>query len=199
MDSEQHKLALTDDDWLAGARRCPTDNADARPDATRISLLVIHNISLPPGEFGSEAIEAFFCNNLDCSGHSWFEKLRDLRVSAHLLIRRDGEVVQFVPFQDRAWHAGRSVFQGEQECNDFSIGVELEGTDDIAYTGAQYQVLIDVSRRLMASFSAITPDRIVGHEHIAPGRKTDPGAAFDWRYFLEALATMESVGGKGIF
>lgn len=196
LEPEQFELKVTDDGWLSGARRCLTDNADARPAGTAISLLVLHNISLPPGEFGGDAIEAFFCNRLDHSAHPWYENLRDLRVSAHLLIRRDGEVVQFVPLRERAWHAGRSAFEGEPECNDYAIGIELEGTDYTPYTESQYQVLIDISRLLMACFPAILPGRIVGHEHIAPGRKTDPGPAFDWRYFLDHLAIMEAAGSR---
>lgn len=196
--SEENSRAFTvgDDGWLLGARRVPTDNADVRPEAEPLSLLVLHNISLPPGEFGGDDIEAFFCNRLDCSSHPWFERLRDVRVSAHLLIRRDGEAVQFVPFQDRAWHAGRSVFEGQPECNDYSIGIELEGTDDIPYTLEQYRALIEITRSLMTAFPAITPDRIVGHEHVAPERKTDPGAAFDWGYFLDHLTVMQVTAGE---
>ena len=197
MSGEQSSAyAVGEDGWLAGARPQPTDNADQRPQGEPISLLVLHNISLPPGEFGGESIEAFFCNRLDCSSHPWFERLRDLRVSAHLLIRRDGEVVQFVPFQDRAWHAGRSTFEGKPECNDYSIGIELEGTDDEPYTTEQYRCLIEVTRSLMTAYPLITPDRIVGHEHVAPERKTDPGAAFDWAYFLDHLTVMEPKTGQ---
>lgn len=196
--SEEHSRAFTvgDNGWLRGARQAPTDNADARPEGEPISLLVLHNISLPPGEFGGGEIEDFFCNRLDCSSHPWFERLRDVRVSAHLLIRRDGETVQFVPFQDRAWHAGRSVFEGKPECNDYAIGIELEGTDETPYTPEQYQGLIEITRCLMAAFPAITPDRIVGHEHVAPERKTDPGPAFDWGYFLDHLSIMEASNGE---
>ena len=142
--------------------------------------MVIHGISLPPGEFGGDAVERLFCNALDCDEHPWFERLRDLRVSAHLLIRRDGELVQFVSLQDRAWHAGRSSFAGRPECNDYGVGIELEGTDDHPYTEAQYQRLIPVVRGIMGAYSAITPERVAGHADIAPGRKTDPGQAFDW-------------------
>jgi AmpD protein len=183
-------FAVGDDGWLRGARPEPTDNADPRPEGEPVSLLVLHNISLPPGEFGGQAIEAFFCNRLDCSSHPWFDHLRELRVSAHLLIRRDGESVQFVPFQDRAWHAGRSIFEGKLECNDYSIGIELEGTDDDPYTPEQYQSLIEITRSLMTAYPLITPDRIVGHDHVAPERKTDPGPAFDWAYFLDHLTVM---------
>lgn len=197
MSEEQSSaFAVGDDGWLHGARPQPSDNADQRPEGEPVSLLVLHNISLPPGEFGGQAIEDFFCNRLDCSSHPWFERLRDLRVSAHLLVRRDGEVVQFVPFQDRAWHAGRSTFEGKPECNDFSIGIELEGTDNDPYTPEQYRCLIEITRSLMTAYPLITPDRIVGHEHVAPERKTDPGPAFEWAYFLDHLTVMERTAGE---
>lgn len=161
----------------------------------RISLLVVHGISLPPGEFGGDAIERLFCNTLDCSEHPWFERLRDLRVSAHLLIRRDGELVQFVSLEERAWHAGRSSFEGVAECNDYGIGVELEGTDHEPYTDAQYNRLIPLARGVMQRFPGITPDRIVGHSDIAPGRKTDPGPAFDWQRLRQGIGQrMEEQG-----
>lgn len=195
-DEQSSAFVVGDSGWFSGVRQVPTDNADLRPEGEPISLLVLHNISLPPGEFGGEAIEAFFCNRLDCSSHPWFERLRDLRVSAHLLIRRDGQCVQFAPFQDRAWHAGRSIFEGKPECNDYSIGVELEGTDDTPYTAEQYRTLIEIARSLMTAYPLITPDRIVGHEHVAPERKTDPGPAFDWAYFLDHLAVMQPAAGE---
>lgn len=149
--------------------------------------MVVHNISLPPGQFGGDAIERFFCNQLDPSLHPYFETIAGMTVSSHLLIRRDGSAVQFVSLLDRAWHAGRSCFQGEQECNDFSIGIELEGADDIAYTAAQYQALADLTRNIMSAWPEITPDRITGHSDIAPGRKTDPGPAFDWACYRRML------------
>lgn len=179
------------DGWLSNARRVLSPNFNARPRASEISLLVIHNISLPPGQFSGNQIEEFFCNRLDCSTHPYFAKIADLQVSSHLLVRRDGELVQFVSLLDRAWHAGRSCFEGQVECNDYGIGIELEGTDDLPYTPLQYERLIDVSRRLLELFPAITADRIVGHNHIAPGRKTDPGPAFDWQFYLSHLTVLD--------
>lgn len=166
--------------WLEPVERCASPNCNERPDAQDISLLVIHNISLPPGQFGSGCIREFFCNRLDYSSHSYFAQLVDLQVSAHLLIERDGQLLQFVPFCNRAWHAGESLFEGRSNCNDFSIGIELEGTDDDPYTDSQYESLVAVTCLLMEAYPAITTQRIVGHSDIAPGRKTDPGPAFDW-------------------
>ncbi len=163
-----------------GILRRPSPNHDQRPDGEDPYLLVIHNISLPPGVFTGDAIIDFFQNRLDIASHPWFENIRDMRVSAHFLIRRDGTIVQFVPTVLRAWHAGVSVFEGRERCNDFSIGIELEGTDTLAYTDAQYERLA----ALAAAIRARHPIRAVrGHEHIAPGRKTDPGVAFDWERF----------------
>ena len=173
---------------VAGARWCASPNYGERPDGKTPSLLVVHNISLPPGEFSGDAIEQFFCNQLDASAHPYFQTIADLKVSSHLLIRRDGSVLQFVNLWDRAWHAGRSSFQGEEECNDFSIGIELEGTDDIPYEDAQYAKLADLAVDIMQAWPAITPDRMTGHSDIAPGRKTDPGPAFDWPRFRRELA-----------
>jgi len=158
-------------------------NCNLRPSNAVIDLLVIHGISLPPGQFGGTAIDDLFCNRLDCTSHPSFSELADTRVSAHLLIRRDGSITQFVPFLLRAWHAGKSRFAGRDNCNDFSVGIELEGTDHIPYEQTQYQALIRVTRELMARYPAITLDRIVGHCDIAPGRKTDPGERFDWCYY----------------
>lgn len=177
--------------WLKNARAVPSPNFNARPPGADISLLVIHNISLPPGQFAGNDVEQFFCNRLDCSAHPYFAQIADLKVSSHLFIRRDGEVVQFVSLFERAWHAGRSDFEGQVECNDYSIGVELEGADDLQYSEAQYARLIELSRQLMVLFPAITADRIVGHNHIAPGRKTDPGPAFDWQFYLSHLAILD--------
>lgn len=172
-----------DDIWLSGARRCVSPNFNARPPGVAISLLVIHNISLPPGQFGGAEVEAFFCNQLDSGAHPYFEGLAGVEVSAHLFVRRTGELVQFVPLNQRAWHAGVSCFEGRTNCNDFSVGIELEGTDHLAYTQAQYDVLSVVTRQLLSLYPALTPARIVGHSDIAPGRKTDPGPAFDWHYY----------------
>jgi len=149
---------------------------------------VIHNISLPPGRFGGGFVEQLFLNCLDCTMHPWSWPLEGLRVSAHLLIDRRGRVTQFVPFGRRAWHAGASSFEGRGNCNDFSIGIELEGTDERPFTQAQYARLVRVSLALMREFPLITADRIVGHADIAPGRKTDPGRAFDWTRYRVALA-----------
>lgn len=179
---------LRDTGRLPGARWCPSPNYGPRPPGAEISLLVVHNISLPPGQFGGPEIEAFFCNRLDPDAHPYFREIAGLQVSAHALIRRDGHLVQFVSLLDRAWHAGRSCFEGQQECNDFSIGIELEGTDDLPYTDQQYRRLAQVAGWLMAAWPEITPERITGHSDIAPGRKTDPGPAFDWRHFHRILA-----------
>lgn len=174
------------------ARWCPSPNFGPRPDDAGISLLVVHNISLPPGQFGGSHIEDFFCNRLQAQAHPYFATIAELQVSAHALVRRDGSVVQFVSCLDRAWHAGRSCFQGQAECNDFGIGIELEGADDIPYTAEQYHALARLASWVMAAWPAVTPDRITGHSDIAPGRKTDPGPAFSWRRFHDTLSAMES-------
>lgn len=172
--------------WCQGIQHCPSANFNERPDA-EISLLVIHNISLPPGQFKTGKVQALFQNRLDPAEHPYFASIADLRVSAHFLIERDGEVTQFVSCLERAWHAGVSSFQGRDTCNDFSIGIELEGTDDQPFTETQYAVLIDLTRQVQAAFPAITAQRICGHSDIAPGRKTDPGPFFEWPRFLAAL------------
>ena len=150
-------------------------------------MLVVHNISLPPKQFGGVYIEDFFCNQLDCQADPYFEEIKDLKVSAHLLIKRDGAMIQFVPFNERAWHAGVSEFEGQSNCNDFSIGIELEGADDVPYTQQQYQALAQVTECLLSHYPQITKNRIVGHDQIAPGRKTDPGESFDWSYFKQLI------------
>jgi AmpD protein len=179
--------------WLIGARCLPSPHCNARPaspgGAPRIDLVVLHGISLPLGRFGTGAIEALFTGTLDPGADPSFAPLRGLQVSAHLLIDRRGELAQFVPFPERAWHAGRSAFGGRPECNDYSIGIELEGTDQIPYTDPQYASLIPVLRCLMRAWPGIQPGRIVGHCDIAPGRKTDPGPAFDWSRLRTALAS----------
>jgi len=174
---------------LIEARQHPSPNQDDRPGNAPIDLLVIHNISLPPNEFGGPWIDDLFCNRLDPRAHPYFEGICQLQVSAHLLIRRDGGLIQYVPFSRRAWHAGLSSFQGRTRCNDFSIGIELEGADDIPYTERQYQQLSAVTRALIAHYPAISRERITGHSEIAPGRKTDPGPAFDWDHFHGLLDT----------
>ena len=173
--------------WLESVRQVSSPNCDDRPVGTAIDLLVIHGISLPPREFGGPWIDALFTCTLDPSAHPYFQEIAAFKVSAHVLIRRDGEIVQYVPFQLRAWHAGQSVFEGRSRCNDFSIGIELEGCDDVPYEEAQYTSLIAVTRSILAAFPAITQKRIVGHSEIAPGRKTDPGPAFDWQRYHAAL------------
>lgn len=172
------------DGWCAQASHLVSPNFNARPDPDDISLLVIHNISLPQGQFGGPQIAALFQNCLACDSHPSFASLRDLQVSAHFLIRRDGTLLQFVSTLERAWHAGLSNFQGRSGCNDFSIGIELEGCDELPFEPAQYQTLIQLTRALLARF-AIT--HIAGHAEIAPGRKTDPGPHFDWLRYRDGL------------
>lgn len=169
--------------WLAGARHVVSPNCDARPEGEAIRLVVIHNISLPPGEFGGPGVEQLFTNRLDPDAHPYYAAIKDLRVSAHFFIRRDGELVQFVPCSLRAWHAGASSWQGQERCNDFSIGIELEGTDDMPFTDRQYEVLNVVLSVLRSAYAI---DGMAGHSDIAPGRKTDPGACFDWERVKQA-------------
>lgn len=176
--------------WLEGdVRLLPSPNCDDRTAGEVVDLLVVHGISLPPGEFGGPYIDALFTNVLDEGAHPYFSEIAGLRVSAHVLIRRDGEVVQYVPFTRRAWHAGVSCFEGRERCNDFSIGVELEGCDDLPYEPVQYRRLAELTRLLMVAFPAITPLRIAGHCDIAPGRKSDPGPCFEWSHFSMLLAS----------
>ena len=181
MPATEKLLRLDRHGWLqptAGVSRRPSPNFDHRPVSTEVSLLVLHNISLPPNHFGGPEVIDFFLNQLDYDSHPWLDRLRDIRVSAHFFIRRDGEIVQFVSTMKRAWHAGVSSFEGRERCNDFSIGIELEGTDTLPYADVQYSAL----RRLLPALRAVhTLSAVRGHEHIAPGRKTDPGPAFDWK------------------
>jgi len=172
--------------WCQGVCHCPSPNFNARPNG-EISLLIIHNISLPPGQFATGKVQAFFQNRLDVTEHPYFEGIRELRVSAHFLIERDGGVTQFVSCLDRAWHAGISSFEGRETCNDFSLGIELEGTDELPFSDAQYDALITLTRQLQAAYPGITLNRICGHSDVAPGRKTDPGPAFDWTRFRGAV------------
>ena len=169
--------------WLVDAKRIVSPNHDARPDGTATDLLVIHNISLPPGIYGGKAIVDLFTNKLDRNAHPYFETISELRVSAHVLIRRDGSAIQFVAFHERAWHAGVSEWKGRERCNDFSIGVELEGTDDDPFTIAQYAKLVGVTQLLQRAYPLT---HAVAHSEIAPGRKTDPGPHFNWRLFRSA-------------
>lgn len=166
---------------LDAARQCPSPNRDARPDPNDLSLAVIHGISLPPGEFGGEAIDRLFTNTLDVDAHPYFRGLDGLRVSAHVLIRRDGKLVQYVPFHERAWHAGRSRWGTREACNDFAVGIELEGTDEQSYEAVQYHRLAAVVTALATAYSRFDCRCLAGHSDVAPGRKTDPGPTFDWR------------------
>ena len=172
---------------LSPARLCLSPNRDERPTGKPIDLLILHGISLPPGQFGGDEIEALFLNRLDWDAHPYFDEIRGLEVSAHLLIRRDGEIVQFVPFTERAWHAGESNFRGRSRCNDFSIGIELEGEDETPYDDEQYRVLPHVLQALLQAYPNISPREIAGHCDVAPGRKVDPGPAFDWLRLYDAL------------
>ena len=177
--------------WFDDARCVPSPNFDSRPPDCGVDLIIVHGISLPPGEFGGPHIERLFCNRLDPRAHGCFRTIAALKVSAHLLIRRDGALVQFVALSDRAWHAGESRFGDRDRCNDFSIGIELEGTDCMPYETVQYQRLGDVCRTLMHRWPAIGPERVVGHVDVAPGRKTDPGPAFDWQRLRTLLVDCE--------
>jgi len=182
-------MELTKDgDWLVGVRRVLSPNCDERPVSGTVSLIVVHGISLPPGEYGGPWIDDFFSNRLDTGAHPYFSEIAAQRVSSHLLIRRDGELVQYVPFSRRAWHAGKSCYQAREACNDFSMGIELEGQDETPYEPAQYQQLAKVIRTLRTRYPDISAQDIVGHADIAPGRKTDPGPAFDWAQLRALLA-----------
>ena len=173
--------------WLTEARHCSSPFFNQRPQGEPVSLLVVHGISLPPGQFGGPHIDELFTGKLDPQAHPYFAEIAHLEVSAHCLIRRDGEVVQYVSFLDRAWHSGRSQFDGRDNCNDFSIGIELEGTDDSDYSEAQYQQLAAVTKVIQQTYPAVTAERITGHSDIAPGRKTDPGSAFDWALYRNLM------------
>ncbi|MCP4433003.1 MAG: 1,6-anhydro-N-acetylmuramyl-L-alanine amidase AmpD [Gammaproteobacteria bacterium] len=173
--------------WLQTAEVVRSPNYDMRPKKSKIKLIVIHGISLPPGEFGGGYIQHFFCNQLDANQHEFFIEIVDMCVSAHCLIERNGHIVQFVSFLDRAWHAGASSWHGEQACNDYSIGIELEGTDIFAYSDSQYHQLCSLIKTLSSHFPAVEPDSVCGHSDIAPGRKTDPGPSFDWSRLRKLL------------
>lgn len=183
------------DIWLEGARKVISEHCDDRDEAylspETIDLLVIHNISLPPAnseqDFDNNNVEDFFSGQLQADAHPYFAEIADLRVSAHLYIKRTGEVVQFVPLNKRAWHAGVSEFNGRTKCNDFSIGIEMQGTDHMPFTDAQYSSLAAVSKQIRGIYTNITLDHIVGHQDIAPGRKTDPGQYFDWTRYKRQL------------
>jgi AmpD protein len=173
---------------IAPARQVASPNQDARPPGASIDLVVVHGISLPPGEFGGPWVERLFTNRLPPAGHPFFATIADLRVSAHLFIRRDGAIVQFVPFHARAWHAGASVWRHRVACNDFSVGIELEGDDAVPYAAAQYRRLAAVIAALGRAYATLAPEAVTGHSDIAPGRKTDPGPLFDWGLLHAGLA-----------
>jgi AmpD protein len=165
---------------LRGVRQVASPNCDPRPTGVAADLIVVHGISLPPGEFGGPWIDRLFTNDLPADVHPYFAEVCGLRVSSHVVVNRDGAVTQYVSFAQRAWHAGKSVYEGREACNDFSVGVELEGADTVAYEAAQYAALAEVVAALCAAYPRLSPRRLVGHSDIAPGRKTDPGPAFDW-------------------
>ena len=173
--------------WLEGVVRVVSPNCDERLSEHDMSLIVIHCISLPPGEFGGQWIDRLFTNTLPAEAHPYFAEIHHLRVAAHLLIRREGQIVQYVPFHKRAWHAGVSCYGGRERCNDFSIGIELEGTETIPYTDEQYQRLAEVIPALLQHYPGLDRERISGHSDIAPGRKSDPGPAFDWDRFKRSF------------
>ena len=166
--------------WLDGVRRLESPNRDERPAGCEPDLIVVHGISLPPGEFGGTGIDELFSNTLDPDAHPYYREIQHLRVSSHALVTRRGEVTQYVSFVRRAWHAGESSYCGREACNDFSIGIELEGTDDCAYEAVQYECLAQLVSALRQTYSSLRQAEIVGHSDIAPGRKTDPGPCFDW-------------------
>jgi AmpD protein len=184
----QRFTVKTDDGLIEPALQCPSPNQDERPDARQPELVIIHGISLPPGRFGGPYIEQLFTNKLDWDAHPYFSEIRGLEVSSHLLIRRDGRLVQFVPFHRRAWHAGDSLFRGLSRCNDFSIGIELEGEDETSYTDEQYDCLVGVLLALQEAYPALCARTIAGHCDVSPGRKSDPGPAFDWLRLYDGLA-----------
>ena len=181
-------MLMIKDHWLVAARRVPSTHFNERPEGESPRLLVVHNISLPPGEFGGPYIDQLFTGTLRAQDHPYFAQIAGLRVAAHCLIRREGEIVQYVPFDKRAWHAGQSLYKGIENCNDFSIGIELEGTDELPYTEQQYRALTNITQSLIAAYG-LAVENITGHSDIAPGRKTDPGPSFDWDYFHSLIAS----------
>jgi len=174
--------------WLRGVRRVVSPNCDDRPAGTELGLIVVHGISLPPGQFGNGWVERFFRNDLPASADPYFATIEGLEVSAHMLIGREGALTQFVPFHMRAWHAGRSEYCGRTGCNEFSIGIELEGSDDLPYEIAQYRALTSLISALRRAYPSLQKADVVGHSEIAPGRKTDPGPSFDWAQLKRLLA-----------
>ncbi|MBW8828225.1 MAG: 1,6-anhydro-N-acetylmuramyl-L-alanine amidase AmpD [Burkholderiales bacterium] len=182
--AEPDSIAAWNDGWWLGARRCGSPNHGPRPEGTDISLALIHSISLPPGVYGGDEVERLFTNRLNWDAHPYFQKIRGLTVSSHFFIRRDGEVIQFVSCDERAWHAGQSSWRGRDNCNDYSIGIELEGLEGEIFEALQYHALADVLRAVRWRYSVRD---VVGHEHVAPGRKIDPGAGFDWQRLRTSL------------
>jgi AmpD protein len=182
---------------VAEVQQIPSPTCDERPAGCEPDLIVVHSISLPPGEFGGPWIDRLFTNSLDRTAHPYFEEIADMKVSAHLLIRRDGALVQYVPLNRRAWHAGESCFGEREGCNDFSIGIELEGSDTVAYSPAQYECLACVIDSLRAQIPSLSKASVVGHSDIAPGRKTDPGEAFDWQCLNDLLNSGAARDGEG--
>ena len=170
------------------AEQCPSPNQDDRPEGCEPELIIIHGVSLPPGEFGGHYVEQLFTNRLDWDAHPYFAEIRDLKVSTHLFIRRDGNLIQFVPFSRRAWHAGASCYRDREDCNDFSIGIELEGEDETPYADVQYEVLVKIIAALQVTYASLCARRIVGHCDVAPDRKSDPGPAFDWLRLYDGLS-----------
>jgi len=191
----RHLLVDLHSGLLRGAKRIVSPNCDARPAGIETSLIVVHGISMPPGEFGGPWIERLFTNTLPAEAHPYFAQIGPLRVSSHLVVARTGEITQYVKFTDRAWHAGVSCYEGREACNDFSVGVELEGTDTLPYEPVQYQLLAQVVAALCAAYGGLSPDRVVGHSDIAQGRKTDPGPAFDWPYARRLINAACTPGG----
>ena len=176
---------------VRGASYIPSPNFDQRPPGAAIELLIVHGISLPPGDFTGEWVEALFQNRLPPDVHPYFREIEGLKVSAHLYLRRDGRAIQFVPLHLRAWHAGASAYRYRIACNDFSVGVELEGSDDVPYEPVQYEALAEFVGALASSYRSFTPDALVGHSDVAPGRKTDPGPAFDWERLRALIRARE--------
>jgi N-acetyl-anhydromuramoyl-L-alanine amidase len=186
MSAGESGRALDAEGWLVGVRRLPSPNCDDRPEGQPVRLVVVHAISLPPGEFGGDGIVRLFTNTLDPGAHPYFSEIRDLRVSAHFLIRRDGSLIQFVPCRLRAWHAGASQWRGLERCNDFSVGIELEGCDERAFEAAQYDTL---ARLVSVLRSHLPIEEVLGHADISPGRKSDPGPNFDWAHLHRKIKT----------
>jgi AmpD protein len=196
-DPRPSRLELDPATGLAGrARQVPSPNCDDRPPGVAADLIILHGISLPPGDYGGPWIDRLFTNQLPADAHPYFAEVAALRVSAHALVRRDGEIVQYVPFQRRAWHAGQSSWKGRERCNDYSIGIEIEGTDASPYEPAQYHAVAALIADLCRAYPSLSIDRVVGHSDVAPGRKTDPGVAFDWPRLRTEVRLAWEAGGR---